>query len=366
MRLALDEARKGLGRTSPNPPVGAVLVKDGTIVGVGHHAEAGGPHAEVMALQRAGADARGADLYVTLEPCNHQGKTPPCAPAVVAAGVARAFVASMDPNPLVSGRGVQQMRDGGLEVEVGLLGMEADHLIEGWAKFITTGLPFVTLKVASTLDGRIATSSGDSQWITGEEARGLVHRLRSQVDAVIVGRGTVEADDPRLDARVPGGHNPLRIVLDSSLQMPTTARMLGLPGRTWVACVDPPDPEKARALGAAGAEIFPCLGRDGQVDLDDLLRRLAARGVAEVLVEGGAGVFGAFLAAEHCDKLWLHLGPKVFGGGPTWTSAPDVAKVAQAPGFVFRHVEQVGEDLLIEARLASKESVGSKQEDGRR
>lgn len=351
MRLALDEARKGLGRTSPNPPVGAVIVKNGQVVGVGYHAAAGGPHAEVMALRQAGAEAEGADLYVTLEPCDHQGKTAPCSPAVVAAGIKRAFVGSVDPNPLVSGRGVARMRNAGLEVEVGLLGEDADALIEGWARFITTGLPFVTLKVASTLDGRIATRTGDSRWITGEAARERVHSLRSQVDAVIVGRGTVEADDPRLDARVPGGHDPVRVVLDSSLKMAPTARMLQLPGRTWIACVEPLDQERARALEAAGAELLPVAAKDGKVDLDDLLRRLARKGVAEVLVEGGAEVFGAFLAAGHCDRLLLHMGPKVFGGGPVWATAPDVAMVGDAPGFVFRTVENVGGDLLIEARL---------------
>lgn len=361
MRLALDEARKGLGRTSPNPPVGAVIVKDGEVIGVGYHAAAGGPHAEVMALREAGPRARGADLYVTLEPCDHQGKTPPCSPAVVAAGIRRAFVGSMDPNPLVSGRGVNRMRDAGLEVEVGLLGDEADSLIEGWARFITTGLPFVTLKVASTLDGRIATRTGDSRWITGEAARQRVHELRSRVDAVIVGRGTVEADDPSLNARIPCGHDPVRVVLDSSLRMAPTARMLQLPGRTWIACVEPFDTERARALEAAGAELLPVAAKEGRVDLDDLLRKLARKGVAEVLVEGGAEVFGAFLAGGHCDRLLLHVGPKVFGGGPVWAAAPDVAKVAEAPSFVFGKVENVGGDLLIEARLADRSGSGDKQ-----
>ncbi len=205
MRLALREAAKGLGRTSPNPAVGAVLVKDGRVVGRGHHARAGGPHAEVVALRAAGARARGADLYTTLEPCDHQGKTPPCSVAILEAGVRRVFVGSTDPNPLVNGRGMARLRRGGLPVEQGVLAVECDALNAAWFTYITERRPFVTLKAAVTLDGRIATRTGDARWVTGEAARAWVHRLRDRVDAVLVGAGTARADDPELTTRLPGG-----------------------------------------------------------------------------------------------------------------------------------------------------------------
>ncbi len=352
MRRALEEARLGLGRTSPNPPVGAVVVKDGEIVAWGHHEAAGAPHAEVIALERAGNRAKGGDLYVTLEPCNHVGRTGPCAPAVIEAGIARVFVGSPDPNPVVSGRGIRRMRRAGLAVEVGLLRQETDALIEGWARYITSGRPFVTLKVASTLDGRIATRTGDSQWITGEKARGVVHQIRNEVDAVIVGAGTVAADDPRLTSRLQGGRDPARVVLSSRLEVSPRARMFhqGSKARTYVACVAPAPEAEAAALRAVGAEIVECRGVNGRIDLNDLLTRLAGFGIVQVLVEGGARVFGAFLAAGLCDRLLLHYGPKVFGGGPAWTDEPAVARVADAPGFRYASVSQLGGDLLVEAR----------------
>ena len=352
MRRALDAARLGLGRTSPNPPVGAVVVKDGEIVAVGHHAMAGGPHAEVAALDAAGPKARGADLYVTLEPCNHVGRTGPCAPRVVEAGIARCFVGSPDPNPLVSGRGIRRMRRGGVAVEVGVLREETDALIEPWARFITEGRPFVTMKVASTLDGRIATRTGESQWITGPEARGLVHRLRNEVDAVLVGSGTVTADDPRLTARIEGGRDPARVVLSSRLEISPRARIFhpGSKAPTLVACVSPAPAAEAEALRAAGAEILECRGGGGRIDVGDLLAKRGARGIVHVLVEGGARIFGAFLAAGACDRLLLHYGPKVFGGGPSWTDEPAVTRVADAPAFRYETVSLVGGDLLVEAR----------------
>lgn len=356
MRRAIEEARVGLGRTSPNPSVGAVVVKDGEIVAWGHTAPAGGPHAEIVALERAGSRAKGADLYVTLEPCNHVGKTGPCAPRVIEAGIARVFVGLADPNPIVSGRGIRRMRRAGLAVEVGLLRDECFAVIEPWARYITSGRPFVTLKVASTLDGRIATRTGDSQWITGEKARAVVHGIRNEVDAVIVGAGTVAADDPRLTCRLPDGRDPARVVLSSRLEVSPRARMFreGSKARTYVACVAPAPDTEASALRAAGAEVVECRGVNGRIDLGDLLARLAGHGIVHVLVEGGARVFGAFLAAGLCDRLLLHYGPKVFGGGPAWTDEPAVARVADAPGFRYASVSQLGPDLLIEARPVEK------------
>jgi diaminohydroxyphosphoribosylaminopyrimidine deaminase/5-amino-6-(5-phosphoribosylamino)uracil reductase len=357
MRLALRNARKGLGHTSPNPPVGAVVVRDGRVVGEGHHERAGGPHAEAIALAQAGEAARGADLYVTLEPCDHQGKTPPCAPAVVAAGVARVFVGTIDPNPKVSGRGIERLRAAGIPVEVGVAEAECRELIEPWSKFIRTREPFVLCKVASTLDGRIATRTGDSRWITSEAARAEVHELRSVFDAVLVGKGTVQADDPRLTARVPGGRNPVRIVLDSRLEIAPEARVFSEEGRTLVACVGPHDGERAERLRRAGAEILACRPTpEGRVDLDDLLSRLGAMGIVSVLVEGGAGVFSSFLESGRVDRLLLYLGPKIFGDGPSWARAPVASTVEGALGFSLRSVRAVGADVRVELDAQKRES----------
>lgn len=349
MRLALDRARKGLGRTSPNPPVGAVVVREGEVVGMGHHERAGGPHAETLALRDAGEGARGADLYVTLEPCDHEGKTPPCAPAVIEAGIRRVFIGAIDPNPKVSGRGVARLRGAGLEVETGILGEEARALIEPWEKFIQSRTPFVIAKAAATLDGRIATRTGASRWITGEAARAEVHALRSICDAVLVGTGTVRMDDPALTARNPGGRNPLRIILDSRLSIPPTARLFSEEGHTLVACTSEAEEGRAKVLREAGAEILGCRATpEGRVDLGDLLARLGERGIVSVLVEGGAEVFSSFLEAGEVDRLLLYLAPKIFGEGPAWTLGPVADEPAEALGLAIRGVDRVGEDLRIE------------------
>lgn len=353
MGLALREAEKGAGRTSPNPAVGAVLVKAGRVIARGHHARAGGPHAEVVALRAAGERARGADLYTTLEPCDHQGKTPPCSQAILAAGVRRVFVGSKDPNPLVSGRGVRRLRRAGIPVVGDVLAPACDRLNEGWFRFIREGRPFVTLKAAISLDGRLATATGDSRWISGEASRALVHRLRDRVDAVIVGRGTVAADDPRLTTRLPdgGGRDPARVVLDSQLSTSPRAQLLrtGSPAPTYVACVAPVDPGRRARLERAGARILVCRSRGGRVDVADLLRRLAALGMVEVLVEGGAEVFGGFLDRGRWDRLLLFVAPALLGGGPAWPAIEAVARVANAPRLAFREARVVGEDLLVEA-----------------
>lgn len=354
MRLALEEAAKALGKTSPNPLVGAVVVKEGRVVAAGHHVAAGKAHAEAVALESAGAEASGADLYVTLEPCDHLGRTPPCTEAILRAGIRRVFIGSQDPNPIVSGRGIRRLADAGIPVEVGVLREECDRLIEGWSRFIRSGRPWVVAKVASTLDGRIATRTGDSRWITGEEARAKVHRLRSEVDAVIVGRGTVEADDPLLTSRIPGGRDPLRVILDSRLRISPDAKVFARESgaRAIVACVGPADPERAERLRAAGAEVLECGSWGGRIDLGSLLSHLAAREVVQVLVEGGAKTFGAFLEAGMVDRLLIHYGPMVFGGGPAWTDAPAVERVAEAPRMRIDSAEIVDGDLLVEARPA--------------
>jgi diaminohydroxyphosphoribosylaminopyrimidine deaminase/5-amino-6-(5-phosphoribosylamino)uracil reductase len=354
MRLALREARRGLGRTSPNPSVGAVLVKKGRVVGRGHHARAGAPHAEVAAIRDAGARARGADLYTTLEPCDHFGRTPPCSLAILEAGVRRVISGSSDPNPRVNGRGIRRLRRAGVEVQAGLLRGECDAIIEPWVRFITTGRPHVTLKVASTLDGRIATAAGDSRWVTGVASRALVHRLRDAADAVLVGAGTVRADDPRLTTRIPGGRgrDPIRVVLDSRLELPPGLRLFRQrsPSPTIVAHVTGAPP----ARPPRGVEYLRCKARRGRVDLADLLARLGRRGVTTLLVEGGAEVSRSLLEGGLVDRLALFLAPKLAAGGLSWLPGKGPARMADALDVQDMEVRRVGRDLLVTGRPAPK------------
>ncbi|TMA39177.1 MAG: bifunctional diaminohydroxyphosphoribosylaminopyrimidine deaminase/5-amino-6-(5-phosphoribosylamino)uracil reductase RibD [Deltaproteobacteria bacterium] len=317
MLLALDVAEKGRGRTHPNPAVGAVVVRGRRVISRGHHQRAGLPHAEVNALRAAGAKARGADVYVTLEPCNHQGRTPPCTDALIAAGVRRVFFGSADPNPLVDGHGARRLRRARIEVRAGVLRAQCDAANEAWFKFITTGIPWVVLKAAITLDGKLATAAGDSKWISSEASRRLVHRWRNELDAVLVGAGTVRVDDPRLTVRgVRGGRNPLRVVLGS---IPPRARILRQPGETI-------------------SERGPLLA---------VLRRLGRRGITTVLVEGGAKVHGAFLAAQLWDELRLFIAPKIFGAEAlSWAGQSRSRSLAAE----LQAVERIGPDLLVICR----------------
>jgi diaminohydroxyphosphoribosylaminopyrimidine deaminase / 5-amino-6-(5-phosphoribosylamino)uracil reductase len=353
MRLALAEAEKGRGRTSPNPAVGAIVVKGGRVIARGHHAQAGTPHAEVVALRAAGERAAGADLYTTLEPCNHWGKTPPCSVAIVEAGVRRVFVGSRDPNPVVNGRGNARLRRAGVDVATDVLRGPCDALNEAWFHFITTGRPFVTLKAAVTLDGRIATRTGDSRWVTGEAARAEVHRMRDAVDAVLVGAGTARADDPLLTTRLPGGggRDPLRVVLDTRLRLPAGLRLFraGSPAPTLVATVA----ARLRSFGP-GVEIVRCRARGGRVDLADLLARLGERGVTHLLVEGGAKVHSAFLAAGLVDRVVIFLAPKLLGGGRSWLEGEGPRAMAGARRLEEVEVRRVGEDVMVAGRLAPR------------
>ena len=357
MQRALDLARRAEGRTRPNPPVGAVVVRNGVIAGEGFHPRAGEPHAEIFALRAAGEAARGSDLYVTLEPCSHQGRTGPCAEAVVAAGIARVFVGIQDPNPLVSGHGIARLQQAGIRVEVGILAAECRRLIAPFAKHITTGLPLVILKSALTLDGRSATASGDSRWITGEESRALVHRLRDRVDAIMVGIGTVLHDDPQLTCRLPGGggRDPLRVIVDSGLQIPASAAVLSPASAagTLIATTAAADAKKRRELEACGATVQVCAERDGRVDLFDLLRRLGAIGIQSLLVEGGAVLNQALLGAGLVDRVMVFLAPKLLGGndGKGMFSGSGVDTLAAAVHLQDVQVSRCGEDTLIEGEV---------------
>jgi diaminohydroxyphosphoribosylaminopyrimidine deaminase/5-amino-6-(5-phosphoribosylamino)uracil reductase len=353
MAQALAEACKAEGLTHPNPAVGAVVVKGGKVVGRGFHARAGAPHAEVVALAEAGKRARGATLYTTLEPCNHHGRTPPCSDAVLAAGIRRVVVGSFDPNPLVSGRGLKRLRRAGVELLTGVLRDEADRLNRPFFKFMRTGLPYVTLKVAATADGRIATASGDARWVTGEAARRRVHGLRSRVDAVVVGAGTVRADDPELTSRIPGGRHPLRVVLDSGLRLRPSRKIFQPGALTVVATTAPERSARARRLHAQGVDTWHLPTGEGGVALEPLLRKLAAAGQLHLLVEGGAEVFTSFLRAGLVDELHLHLAPKLVGStGQGWLGALGVSLMADALQLQLESLEQVGEDACLVFRPA--------------
>ena len=355
MRRALRLAARGEGRTSPNPMVGAVVVADGKPVGEGYHKEYGGPHAEVWALEAAGAKARGAKVYVTLEPCAHHGKTPPCASALIEAGVARVVAAVVDPNPKVSGSGVRMLREAGIEVEVGVLEQEAKRLNAAYFKYTTTGMPLVSLKAAMSLDGKIATATGESQWITGEKARAEGHRLRARHDAVLVGVGTVLADQPRLTVRKARGRNPLRVVVDTEARTPPEAALLGADERAPIIAVTERAPkERVEALERVGAQVWVGPAADGKVDLRALMRRLAEHQVQSVLVEGGGTVAAAALAAGLVDRVYFFIAPLIIGGEQALTPVEGngVARLAEAWRLDRVKVRRVGEDLLITGEVA--------------
>ncbi len=355
MRRAATLARRALGRTSPNPAVGAVVVRRGRVVGEGWTRPAGGPHAEVVALRRAGARARGATLYVTLEPCAHQGRTPPCTDAAIAAGVARVVVAVGDPNPLVRGRGIRVLRRAGIDVTTGVLAGEAGAVSAWFRHFIVARRPFVFLKLAASLDGRIATGAGQSRWITGPEARRWVHELRNRVDAVMVGSGTVLADDPALTCRVRGGRDPLRVVVDGRLRTSPRARMLRQrsPAATVVATTAASPVRRRQTLVRAGAEVLVVPGRGRHVDLEKLLHELGARGVVSVLVEGGGDLAAALLRARLVDRLAVLHAPIVLGGdGRPMLGPLGLARLGMAPRLVEEITARLGPDLLREGPVA--------------
>lgn len=350
MRRALTLARRGVGKTSPNPAVGCVIVKDGAVVGEGWHKKAGTPHAEIHALRQAAEKSHGADVYVTLEPCSHFGKTPPCADALIAAGVAKVFVGMVDPNPKVCGQGVAKLRAAGIEVVVPLLEENCRLLNESFIKHITTGLPFVTLKIAMTIDGKIATSNMDSKWITGERSRAYVHRLRSELDAIMVGVGTILIDDPLLTSRIAKGKDPLRIVVDSTLRIPVHAQVMSnnSPAKTFIATISD-DKHKMSRLEAVGAEILVCSNEHGRVNLCNLLLELGRRGIQSVLLEGGAELAGEALRLGLVDKCLFFYAPKLVAGdglGPfAGKGAPMMADAIKLNHF---SVKKIGDDFLMQ------------------
>jgi diaminohydroxyphosphoribosylaminopyrimidine deaminase/5-amino-6-(5-phosphoribosylamino)uracil reductase len=312
-------AKKGAGHVSPNPMVGAVVVKNGRVIGRGYHRRFGGAHAEVNAIRDAKSSVHNATLYVNLEPCTIFGKTPPCTDFVIDAGISEVVVGMPDPNPLVHGKGISQLRRAGIRVRVGVLGTECEHLNEAFAKFITRGLPFVCLKVAQTLDGKIADGSGDSRWISNPSSRTLVHVLRSKVDAVLVGAGTIKKDNPRLTVRTIAGRNPVRVILDGRCTVNPGSRIFGSGAKTII-CVSSEflkrNPGKRLSLARKNVQILEFSGRkNGSLRLTHVLQKLARLGIASVMVEGGSETFSGFLRENMADKILFFIAPKVLGGG---------------------------------------------------
>lgn len=355
MSRALALAAKGRRWVSPNPMVGAVLVRDGEVIGLGYHKRFGGPHAEVEALKGFDAGLGRATLYVTLEPCCHHGKTPPCTRRILEAGVGRVVVGVLDPNPLVRGRGVQELRRHGLEVKVGVLEERCRELNRVFFHWMEKSLPWVTLKWAQSLDGRIATRLGDSRWISSEQSRKMAHALRSEHDAVVVGASTVRTDDPSLTVRHIKGRNPLRVILASDLNIPLGAKVLDkTPGERpcWVACSEPLDPERAAALEKRGARLLVCpRGPHGGVDLTHVLRELAAEGVSSVLVEGGACTITSFLKAGLVQRVVCFVAPLLMGEGIGVVGDLGLEKVSQAVSLVGWKLKRLGRDLVVDVTL---------------
>ena len=354
MKWAIRLAEKGRGRTSPNPMVGAVVVKDGKVLGEGYHRRAGEPHAEMIALRKAGEEAKGATLYLNLEPCTHYGKTPPCAPAVIEAGLRRVVVGMEDPNPLVKGRGIEALRRAGLEVELGVLEKECGRLNEAFCKFIVSEEPFVILKTAATLDGKIATRIGESQWISGEASRRLVHQLRNHVDGVVVGIGTVLRDDPLLTARIKGGRDPYRIVLDSRLRIPANAKVIEVsPSRTIIATTKLAPRDKVEELQKKGVQVMVCDSREERVDLKNCLSKLGEMGMMSLLVEGGSELSGSFLDRRLIDKIFLFLSPRLIGDpqAPGIFGGHGVTHLKEAIPLKNLKFRKMGEDILLEGYL---------------
>jgi diaminohydroxyphosphoribosylaminopyrimidine deaminase/5-amino-6-(5-phosphoribosylamino)uracil reductase len=351
MRQSLRLARRGLGWVSPNPMVGAIIVKGGRVIARGYHKIFGGNHAEVDALQRATEDVAGSTLYVTLEPCRHWGKTPPCTDAIIKAKISKVVVGMLDPFPEMRGKSIALLKENGIKTVVGVLEDECRALNEVYLKYVTSGLPYVTVKWAQTLDGKIATPSGDSKWISSPPSLKLAHRLRATHDAVLVGVNTVIKDDPELTTRLVKGRNPVRVVLDSRLRLPLGAKVLKnqSAARTLLASTPAAPRKNLAALKKMGIEVLTVPpDSSGRVDLNALLKTLAQRQISSVLVEGGAEVITSFLRLGLADKIICIIAPKLMGAGLSPLASLDITDLSQSLKLNFKRVYRSGEDIVVE------------------
>ena len=358
MRRALELAGKAAGRTSPNPMVGAVIVKNGRVIAEGYHKKAGRPHGEIEALRKAGKRARGAQLFVNLEPCCHQGRTPPCTDAIIESGLREVYVGMRDPNPQVAGKGIRQLKRAGIAVHTGLLKQECQRLNEVFVKYIVTGKPFVILKSALSLDGKIATSTGESQWITGPEARERVHRMRDQVDAILVGAGTVIKDNPRLTTRLKKGRgqNPARVILDAKAEIPLKARVFHRARRErviYVTAHDGTSTYRINKLHKAGVHVYLLPKKNNRISLKKMIKLLGQSGVTSILVEGGGRLNTSALKEGIVDKVNLFLAPLIIGGesAPGVVGGPGIKSLKQALHIKNLTVTPVGADWMVEGYL---------------
>ncbi len=347
MKLALENAKAMKGQTDPNPLVGSVIVNHNRVVGIGAHLKAGEPHAEIHAIRMAGEHARGGTIYVTLEPCSHHGRTGPCAVAIVEAGIKKVVIATLDPNPVVSGNGVKILKEAGIEVTIGICENEAKKINEVFNKFIVEQRPFVTLKSGLTLDGKIATHTSDSKWITSEEARHDVHQLRNENMAILVGVNTVIKDNPELTTRIPNGRNPIRVILDSSLRIPLESKVItDGQAETWIFTSQCFDEEKRVTLESLGVRVFLTKGMH-QVDVKEVVGILGSQQVSSLLIEGGGTINASFLENELIDKAVLYIAPKLLGGmnSPTFLEGIGPEKMADAIDLLDVEVTPIGRDF---------------------
>ena len=374
MRRAIELAKKGGGYVHPNPLVGCVVVKDGEIIAEGYHEKYGEFHAERNALTRCKTETKDASLYVTLEPCCHYGKTPPCTEIIIEKGIKKVFVGILDPNPLVAGNGVKILQDAGIEVEVGLCENEIREMNKVFLKYITTKRPYVIMKTAMTLDGKIAAHTGDSKWVTNEESRKMVHELRSELAGVVVGIGTVLADDPMLTCRLEGEHHqPVRIVVDSNLRIPLDSQMVKTAReyRTIIATTQDVISTEAKRNGEisfncrrfldklemTGVELLECQSKNNHVDINDLMTKLGAMGIDSLLLEGGGTLNAAFLEAGCVDEVWAFIAPKIIGGegSKTPVSGKGIDKMSKAVNLQDIDIQNINGDILIKGKICSRE-----------
>ncbi|SET03012.1 diaminohydroxyphosphoribosylaminopyrimidine deaminase / 5-amino-6-(5-phosphoribosylamino)uracil reductase [Oceanobacillus limi] len=347
MDLAIQNAQAMKGQTEPNPLVGSVIVNDNRIVGIGTHLKAGEPHAEIHALRMAGEQAKGATIYVTLEPCSHHGRTGPCAEAIVKSGIKKVVIATLDPNPVVAGNGIKILQNAGIEVTVGICEDKAIRMNEVFNTFIVQKKPFVTLKAGTTLDGKVATRTFDSKWITSEESRLDVHKLRSENMAILVGINTVLKDDPALTSRIPNGRNPIRVVMDSSLKTPLDAQLINdNKAETWIFTSQNIDYDKKRTLENAGASVF-VTDSQSSVDPKEVLHILAEKQISSVFIEGGGNIHASFLEQKLVDKVVLYFAPKLVGGkdAPTFLEGTGFEQMKDAINLRDTSIEKIGEDF---------------------